>query len=82
MTAPLSKNLRQRLIAAAEDGQSCRSAAKRFRVAASTAIKWMSHWRQEGHAEPKPIGGDRHSHRMEAHAEEILGFSGADPGAR
>ena len=38
MTAPLSKDLRQRLIAAVEGGQSCRSAAKRFGVAASTAI--------------------------------------------
>jgi transposase len=74
MTAPLSKDLRKRLIAAVEGGQSCRSAAKRFGVAASTAIKWMSRWRQEGHVDPKAMGGDRHSHRMEVHAEEILGL--------
>ncbi|WP_173978904.1 helix-turn-helix domain-containing protein [Magnetospirillum sp. UT-4] len=61
---PLSKDLRQRLIAAVEDGQSCRSAAKRFGVAASTAIKWVSRWRRDGLADPKPLGGDRHSHRM------------------
>lgn len=79
MTAPLSRDLRQRLIAAVEGGQSCRSAAKRFGVAASTAIKWMNRWRQEGHADPKPIGGDRHSHRMEAHAGEILALIDKTP---
>lgn len=72
MTAPLSKDLRARLIAAVEDGQSRRAAAKRFGIAASTAIKWMERWRREGHAQPRPMGGDRHSHRMEAHAAEVL----------
>lgn len=72
MTAPLSNDLRTRLIAAVVDGQSCRSAAKRFGVGASTAIKWVSRWRAEGHVQPRAMGGDRHSHRMEAHAEEIL----------
>ncbi len=72
MTAPLSPDLRARLIAAVEGGQSRRAAAKRFGVAASTAIKWMERWRREGHARPRPMGGDRHSHRMEAHAAEVL----------
>lgn len=66
MTAPLSKDLRARLIAAVENGQSRRAAAKRFGIAASTAIKWMERWQREGHAQPRPMGGDRHSHRMEA----------------
>ncbi|BAE52829.1 hypothetical protein amb4025 [Paramagnetospirillum magneticum AMB-1] len=39
----------------------------------------MSRWRQEGLADPKPIGGDRHSHRMEAHVEEILGLIDKTP---
>ena len=72
MTAPLSNDLRKRLIAAVDGGQSCRSAAKRFGVAASTAIRWISRWRNEGDATPRPLGGDRHSHRIEAHAVEIL----------
>ena len=72
MTTPLSDDLRMRLIAAVEGGQSCRSAAKRFGVAASTAIKWVSRWRQEGHTKPRAMGGDRHSHRMEAYAAEVL----------
>ncbi len=72
MTAPLSNDLRKRLIAAVDGGQSCRSAAKRFEVAASTAIRWINRWRNEGDAKPLPLGGDRHSHRIEAHAVEIL----------
>ncbi len=72
MTAPLSKDLRERLIAAVENGQSRRAAAERFGVAPSTAIKWLARWKGEGTAKARPMGGDRHSHRMEAHAAEIL----------
>lgn len=72
MTKPLSIDLRKRLVSAVEDGQSRRAAARRFGVAASTAIKWVDCWRREGRVEAKPLGGDRHSHRMEAHAGEIL----------
>ncbi len=72
MSQPLSIDLRKRLVSAVEDGQSRRSAARRFGVAVSTAIKWVDQWRREGRVAPKPLGGDRHSYRMEAHAEEIL----------
>lgn len=72
MTTPLSKDLRERLVSAVENGQSRRAAARRFGVAASTAIKWVDRWRREGRIEAKPLGGDRHSHRMEAHADEVL----------
>lgn len=79
MTAPLSLDLRTRLIAAVENGQSCRSAAKRFGIAPSTAIRWMDRWRREGVAQAKPLGGDRHSHRMEAFAAEIVALVTAKP---
>ena len=72
MTRPLSTDLRRRLVCAVEDGQSRRAAARRFGVAASTAIKWVDQWRREGRIASKPLGGDRHSHRIEAHADEIL----------
>jgi len=49
-----------------------RSAAQRFGVAASTAIKWVDRWHRAGHIRPRPQGGDNRSHRIEAHAEEIL----------
>ena len=72
MTRPLSNDLRERLISAVEGGMSRRSAAKRFGIAASTAIKWVDHWRRLGHVRPRPQGGDRRSQRIEAHAGELL----------
>lgn len=79
MTRPLSKDLRKRLISAVEGGQSRRAAARRFGVAASTAVKWVADWRREGRVEAKPLGGDRHSHRMEAHAADILALVDETP---
>lgn len=79
MTKPLSIDLRERLISAVEDGMSRRSAAERFGVAASTAIKWVNRWRQVGHVRPRLQGGDKRSHRIEAHAGEILALVEATP---
>jgi len=42
MGQPLSMDLRRRLLAAIDDGMSCRSAAARFGVAPSTAIRWLA----------------------------------------
>ncbi len=72
MTKALSIDLRERLISAVDGGMSRRSAARRFGVAASTAIKWVDQWRRTGHVRPRPQGGDKRSYRIEAHAEEIL----------
>lgn len=79
MTRPLSKDLRKRLVLAVEAGQSRRSAARRFGVAISTAVKWVADWRREGRLEARPLGGDRHSHRMEAHADGILALVDETP---
>ena len=72
MTKSLSKDLRERVVSAVEGGMTRRSAAKRFGVAPSTAIKWVDRWRRTGDIGPRPRGGDHRSHRIEAHAEEIL----------
>ena len=72
MTRPLSDDIRNRLILSVGGGMSRRSAAQRFGVAASTAIKWVDQWHRAGHIRPRPQGGDNRSHRIEAHAEEIL----------
>ncbi len=72
MAKSLSIDLRERLVSAVECGMTRRSAAKRFGVAASTAIKWVDQWRRTGNVTPRPRGGDRRSERIEAHAEEIL----------
>ncbi len=72
MTRVLSLDIRERVVLAVEGGLSRRSAAKRFGVAASTAIKWIDRWRRTGDVGPRPQGGDRRSQRIEAHSEEIL----------
>ena len=72
MTRPLSNDLRDRVIDAVESGMSRRTAAERFGVAVSTAIKWVRHWRETGSRCPRPQGGDKRSHRIEAHREAIL----------
>ena len=72
MTRPLSNDLRSRLVAAVAAGMSCRAAAERFGVAASTAVKLMRRWRDAGTLAPRAQGGDRRSGRIEAHAKEIL----------
>jgi hypothetical protein len=48
------------------------AAAQRFGVSASGAIRWRAQERREGDIRPKLQGGDRHSQRIEAHAELIL----------
>jgi transposase len=41
-------------------------------VSPSSAIRWRAQERREGDVAPKRQGGDRRSHRIEAHAELIL----------
>src|SRR3954453_4766344 len=71
MPTALSFDLRSRVLAAIDAGLSCRQAAARFGVSASSAIRWQGMRRAGGDARPKPQGGDRLSHRTEAHAELI-----------
>jgi transposase len=72
MARALSVDLRLRVVGAVEVGLSCRAAAERFGVSASSAIRWRAQEQREGDVRPKLQGGDRHSHRIEAHAELIL----------
>ena len=71
MPKALSFDLRSRVLAAIDAGLSCRQAATRFGVSASSAIRWQGMRREGGDARPKPQGGDRLSRRTEAHAELI-----------
>ncbi len=71
MPKALSFDLRSRVLAAIDEGLSCRQAAARFGVSASSAIRWQGMRRAGGDARPKPQGGDRLSHRTEAHADLI-----------
>ena len=72
MARALSLDLRERVIAAIKAGASCGRAAERFGIAKASAIRWHARYRSEGEIAAKPMGGDRHSHRTEAHAALIL----------
>jgi transposase len=79
MARALSMDLRTRVLAAIRDGMSCRQAAARFGVSASSAIRWRALARQQGDARPKRQGGDRRSARIEWHAAAILRLVEATP---
>jgi transposase len=79
MARALSIDLRSRVLGAIKRGMSCRQAAVRFGVSASSAIRWCGRERDQGHAEPKRQGGDRRSARIEAHAAIILDLVQATP---
>ncbi len=72
MPSPLSVDLRQRVVAFVVSGASCREAAARFGVSAASASRWAARVRGGGPVASKPMGGDRRSHRMEAHKGLIL----------
>ncbi len=72
MTAPLSIDLRLRVVKAIEGGLSRRAAAAKFEVSIASAVRWYQRFKRTGSIEPDAIGGDHHSHRAEAHAARIL----------
>jgi transposase len=69
MTAPLSQDLRERIVHAVDGGSTMRQAARRFAVSASAAIKLMQRVRQTGSTAPAKIGGDRRP-LLEKHADD------------
>jgi len=71
MSKALSVALRERVVGAVSAGASCRGAATRFGVSASSAIRWCARLRATGSVAPGALGGDRRSGRIEAHAALI-----------
>jgi putative transposase len=59
MTAPLSQDLRRRIVQVVRNGSSIRQAAARFEVSPSAAVKLMRRVRETGSIKPARIGGHR-----------------------
>ena len=59
MPAPLSEDLRERIVRAVEKGSSIRQAALRFEVSPSAAVKLMRRVRESGSPAPARFGGHR-----------------------
>ena len=57
MAGAYSTDLRSRVLAAVEAGESAEAAARRFAVGRSTAYRWVRAAREEGRREAKPMRG-------------------------
>jgi transposase len=59
MVRPYSVDLRKRVVAAVEKGQSCRAVAETFEVSVASVVKWSQRYRAMGAVATKPMGGKR-----------------------
>ena len=70
MRGPYPGELRVRVIRFVEGGGSRREAAEQFQVSASSAIRWVQLFREDGVCEPMPRGGS--TSLLEKHSQQIL----------
>ncbi len=59
---------------AIEGSLSRRAVAVKFSVSVASSVRWHERYKRTGSVEPDTIGGDRTSHRAEAHAAKVLGW--------
>jgi putative transposase len=73
MTRPYSLDLRERVVAAVEQGGLSRhQAAARFGVAVSTAVHWVRRYRSTGGVAPSKMGGYKKRTLRDEHAEWLI----------
>src|SRR5205809_6448818 len=75
MRGPYPGELRIRVIDFVEAGGSRREAAEQFQVSASSAIRWVQRFREDGTCEPMPRGGS--TSPLEKHSRQILALISA-----
>ena len=74
MASPYSLVLRERVVAAVEEGGlSRRRAAAQFGIGVSTAIDWVRRYRETGSVEPGQMGGHKPKRISGAHRDWLLG---------
>ena len=72
MAAPLSIDLRTRVVSAVEEeGMSRRAAANRYGVGIRTAIRWVADFRSSGSVEPRKMGNPTPP-KLSAHRDTVL----------
>ena len=59
MARAYSLDLRDRVVAAVENGTPCRAVAGTFGVSPASVVKWSQRFRASGSAAAKPMGGKR-----------------------
>lgn len=77
MRGPYPGELRIRVIHFVEAGGSRREAADEFQVSASSAIRWMQRFREDGVCEPMPRGGS--TSPLEKYSRQILAVNHEQP---
>jgi transposase len=78
MPAPLSLDLRRRIVEAVAGGSSIRAVARRFAVSPSAAIKLMQRVRATGSPAPDRFGGHRRP-LLEPHGDMLMRLVAAEP---
>jgi putative transposase len=71
-------DLRERVVAAVEAGESRRSAARRFGVSESVAVKWLQRVANTGSVKPGKMGGHRRP-ALDGERDWILGRVAEQP---
>src|SRR5262252_9820226 len=74
MRRPYPGDLRIRVIEFVEAGGSRRDAAEHFEVSASSAIRWLQRFHEDGTFEPMPRGGG--ASPLEKYSQQILDLIG------
>src|SRR5215472_3265562 len=74
MRGPYPGDLRVRVIEFVEAGGSRRDAAEHFEVSASSAIRWLQRFHEDGTCEPMPRGGGVSP--LERYSQQILALIG------
>jgi transposase len=72
MPRAYSRDLRERVIAAVNAGQSRNAAARTFGLSVSCVVKWMQEYEATGRVEAKPMGG-RRPYSLATHRVFVLG---------
>ena len=77
MPKAYSGDLRERVIEEVAMGASRREAADRFGISASSSVKWLQRWHEDGSAVPRPRGGSVSP--LDEFAAEILALIAEQP---
>jgi transposase len=78
MARPYSLDLRERVVEAVADGQTCRAVAARFGVSVASVVKWSQRFRATGSAAAKRMGGNR-PYALAGERDFVLARLAAEP---
>ena len=78
MSRAYSLDLRERVVAAVLDGDSCRAVAARFKVSVASVVKWSQRYRATGSVAAKAMGW-RGGHSLAPQREWLLTRLAAAP---